>query len=180
MAQFVQNALVRYNAMREAAIFDAEERLQARISDTFGIPIELSLIDERALLAWQEQWKPRSDRLGGWNWREQRLRLASTVSRFEVAIWSGPLLLGLAIGKPSKGPSHLAIQLLEGNPAEAHPLKGYVAECVVEAGISYARLLGKAQLRLIQPLPGALPTYRRLNFKVELETAKPPYCFLEI
>ncbi len=176
----MREALARYDAMREAALADAQQRLQARISASLGIPIELSLIDAKALQAWQEQWKPRPDRPGGWNWREQRLRLTSTVSRFEVAIWSGPLLCGLAIGKPSKGSSHLAIQLLEGSPAEVHPLKGYVAECVAEAGISYARLLEKAQLRLIQPLPGALPTYRRLQFKVESDSATPPYCFLEI
>jgi hypothetical protein len=97
----------------------------------------LSLIDEAALQAWEEQWRPRSDRPGGWNWREQRLALRSTLNRFEVALWSGPVLCGLAIGKPSKGPSHLAVQLLEGNPAESHPLKGFVAECAVEAGISY-------------------------------------------
>ena len=180
MAQPVQNALARYNAMREAALADAEQRLQNRISDPLGSTIRLSLLDERALGAWQQQWKPRPDRSGGWNWRDQRLRLASTISRFEIAIWSGPFLGGLAIGKPSRGASHLAIQLLEGNPAEAHPLKGLVAECVVEAGISYARLLGKAQLRLIRPLPAALPAYRRLNFRVEPECAEPPYCFLEI
>jgi hypothetical protein len=166
--------------MREAAIADAQERLRARISVPLGIQVTLSLIDEAALQAWHEQWKPRADRPGGWDWRDQRRRLASTVSRFEVAIWSGPLLGGLAIGKPSKGPSHLSVQLLEGNPAEAHPLKGLVAECVGEAGISYARLLAKAQLRLLRPLPGALPTYRRLGFKVEPGSTAPPYCFLEI
>lgn len=78
-----------------------------------------------------------------------------------------------------EGPSHLAMQLFEGNPADMHPLKGFVAECALEAGISYARLLGKTELRLLRPLPGALPTYRRLGFKVERESADPPYCFLE-
>jgi hypothetical protein len=166
--------------MREAALADAQARLNARISVPLGIPIELSLIDERALRAWQDQWTPRSDRPGGWNWRQQRSRLGATVRRFEVAMWSGPVLTGLAIGKPSKGPSHLAVQLLEGNPAEVHPLKGFVAECVVEAGTSYARLLGKAELRLLRPLPGAVPTYLRLGFKVEFAGPDTPYCALEI
>jgi hypothetical protein len=180
MGQSLRDVLARYDAMREAALADAQHRLQTRNSAPLGIPIELSPIDQKALRAWREQWKPRPDRPGGWDWPEQRRRLASTTNRFEVALWSGHVLGGFAIGKPSRGPSHLAIQLLEGNPAEAHPLKGLVAECVIEAGISYARLLGKGQLRLIQPLPGALPTYRRLKFKVEPESAAPPYCFLEI
>ncbi len=75
----MREALARYDAMREAALADAQQRLQARISASLGIPIELSLIDAKALQAWQEQWKPRPDRPGGWNWREQRLRLTSTV-----------------------------------------------------------------------------------------------------
>jgi hypothetical protein len=180
MADPPEDALARYNAMREAALTDAQERLQAKISVSLDVPISLSSINKAALQAWQNHWMPRSTRPGGWNWREQRSRLASTVSRFDVAIWSGEVLCGLAIGKPSKGPSHLTIQLLEGNPAETHPLKGSVAECAVEAGISYARLLEKAQLRLLRPLPGALPTYRRLGFKLEPESLKAPYCYLEI
>lgn len=97
-----------------------------------------------------------------------------------MAIWRGDILSGLAMGKPAEGPGHLAVQLLEGNMAETHPLKGFVAECVVEAGISYARLLGKAELRLLRPLPGAVPTYRRLGFKVVSERAEPAYCCCEI
>ena len=168
--------LARYDAMRAAALADAKNRLISRIS----VPIHLSVIDAAALTAWQDQWRPKPGWPGGWNWREQRLRLRATLNRFEVALWSGPALCGLAIGKPSHGPSHLAVRLLEGNPAETHPLKGYVAECIVEAGISYGRLLGKTQLRLMQPLPGALPTYRRLHFRVEPDETKPSYCFLEI
>jgi hypothetical protein len=72
------------------------------------------------------------------------------------------------------------VRLIEGNPAETHPLKGFVAECVAEAGISYGRLLGKATLKISRPLPGALPAYRRLGFRVEPESEEPPYCFLEI
>jgi hypothetical protein len=168
--------LARYDAMRAAALADAQERLTARLL----VPLRLSVIDQTALAAWQDQWRPNSSWPGGWNWREQRLRIRSTLNRFEVALWSEQTLCGLAIGKPSKGPSHLAVRLLEGNPAAQHPLKGAVAECVTEAGISYGRLLGKAQLRLLQPLPGALPTYRRLNFRVEPGETRPAYCFLEI
>ncbi len=66
------------------------------------------------------------------------------------------------------------------DPAEAHLLTGFVAESVAGADIGTARLLPKAQIRLIQPLPGALPINRRLHFKVEPESEAPPYCFLEV
>jgi hypothetical protein len=127
MAQPPGGVLARYNAMREAALVDAQERLFEKISGPRDVQVRLSLIDEPALRAWQKQWKPRPDCPGGWNWREQRLRLASNVSRFEVGLWSGPLLCGIAIGKPLKRPGHLVMQLLEGNPTDMHPLKGFVA-----------------------------------------------------
>jgi hypothetical protein len=166
--------------MRMAALIDAQERLVARIFGSRGIPVRLSLIDDAALLAWREQWTPRPDQPGGWNWPEQTRRLRSTLGRFEIALWSGPILCGLAIGKPSKGPSHLAVQLIEGNPAPTHPLKGFVAECVTEAAFSDGRLLNKSQPRLLRPLPGALEKYRAIGFGIEPDSPDPSYCFLEI
>jgi hypothetical protein len=68
------------------------------------------------------------------------------------------------------------VQLIEGNPAVTHPLKGFVAE----AGFSYGRLLNKSQLRLLRPLPGALAKYRALGFGIEPDSPNPSYCFLEI
>ncbi len=54
MARSPDDVLARYNAMREAALEDAQERLFARISVRHGIPVRLSGIDETALWAWQE------------------------------------------------------------------------------------------------------------------------------
>ena len=168
--------LMRYDAMREAALLDAAARLRS----PGAAAVELTTINPAVLHAWEHQWIARQGQPGGWNWRDQTRRLQPTLNRFEVAIWSGPTLCGLAIGKPSRGASHLAVQLLEGSPNTGHPLRGRIAECVTVAAASYARLLGKAQIRLIRPLPGALPIYRRLGFEIAPEGAKPPYCYLEL
>jgi hypothetical protein len=85
-------ALARYNnAMREAALADAQERPLAGISPAICLPVRFSHIDETALRAWPEQWKSRIDRHGGWNWREQRLALRSTLGRFGLALFSADL-----------------------------------------------------------------------------------------
>ena len=165
-----------YNELRAAALINAAQRLNGRDP---GHLIRLTEIDETALFAWR-QWIRRDDRPGGWDWRAAHRSVRSHLNRFEVAIWSGYVLCGLAIGKASRGDSHLAIRLLEGNPAPAHPLKGKVAICALEAADRFARVLQKRQLRLIDPLPGALPTYQRLGFTVAPGNPRPPYCFVEL
>ena len=166
--------------MREAALADAEELLRPKIAGLLGVPLTLTPLDDTALTGWRSQWSPAGPNRIGWNWADQRLALRPTLNRFEVALWSGSVLCGLAIGKPSRGASHLALHLLEGNPSSGHPLKGYVAECLIEAGASYGRVLGKTQLRLLHPLPGALPIYRRLDFTIAEAGARIPYCFKEL
>lgn len=166
--------------MREAALADAERRLGVTVATDLNVPIRLSTIDDAALRAWRSDWTSSPSEPGGWDWRAERLAWRSTLNRFEVAIWSGSVLCGLGIGKPSRGPSHLAIYLIEGNPDRNHPLKGAIADCVTDAAIRYGQLLGKAQLRFLRPLPGALPTYLRLGFMVAQKGAQPPYCFMEI
>jgi hypothetical protein len=180
MVQAHGSVQARYDAIRLAGLIDAERRLTSGNARVPIGPVWLSVIDERALLAWSGQWSGRPDRVGGWDWRAQRRAAQSTLNRFELAVWSGFTLCGLAIGKPSKGPSHLGIRLIEANPEASHPLKGYVAHCVTQAGLTYARLLEKRQLRLIDPLAGALPKYISLGFRLDAAPAARPYCFLEL
>jgi hypothetical protein len=49
MAQTPCDALAGYDAMREAALAEARERLHARASAPPGIPVRLSMIDEMTL-----------------------------------------------------------------------------------------------------------------------------------
>ena len=56
--------------------------------------------------------------------------------RFEVAVWSGPVLCGLAAGTPRYG--RMEVDLAKGSPDGQHPLKGAVRFAVLEAARVYA------------------------------------------
>ncbi len=166
-----------YRETRRQALAAATARVRARLRTS---DVVFGLIDDAALAAWTEQWRPahQPGSPGGWDWARERRAWQGVIGRFEAALWHGPVLCGLALGKPSDGPSHLAVRLLEGNPVPAHPLRREVARSLLVAAEEYARALGKRELRLIQPLPGALPIYRALGFALAPTRARPPYCFV--
>jgi hypothetical protein len=168
----VHDTLERYDDMRSASLQDAEESLRLHL----GKPdLRLTGLSHAAISAWQGQWAGGT----GWNWRELRDDCFSNYKRFDLAIWYGGSLCGLALGRPTKSKLALKIELVEGKPGR-HILKGSVAFCVLEAGLC------------IDPLPKALRTYRRL--KCELpppyfypenpndvdENLRPPYCFVRV
>lgn len=170
------DAYARYADVRAGALLDAERRLQALPG---GDDTSLTLVDQRALTAW-EAWSARTDGRGGWDWRRARDDVQSDPKHFEAALWAGDVLCGLAVGKASAGRAALNVRLLEGNPSSSHPLRGRVAPFLLLAADRHARALGRRQLRLIDPLPGALPTYLRLGFRLAPVGARPPYCYLDL
>lgn len=170
------DAYARYADVREGALLDAERLLQARPG---GEGARLTLIDQRALAAW-EAWPARTDGRGGWDWRKARDDVQSDAKHFEAALWADDVLCGLAVGKASSGRAALNVRLLEGNPSPSHPLRGLVAPFLLLAADRHARALGRRELRLIDPLPGALPTYLRLGFRLAPPGARPPYCYVDL
>lgn len=164
-----------YAEARKLALASAQAHLRAE-SDEYSM-VRLTLIDEAALSAWRVQWGPliRSGD-GGWDWVEQRRLKQGVISRFEVAIWHGSRLCGLALGKPSNGDGNLSVHLLEGCPERDHPLKGLIAYIGLRAAETYAIALGKQELHLIRPLSGALSIYQAMGFDVVGEGTSRPYC----
>jgi hypothetical protein len=180
-----RSAAARYLAKRQATHQEAMRRLPSLFRvvrpDLVGVPLRLAMIDAWALHAWENQWKPSfrgGD--GGWDWHSERFGCENAPARFEVAVWSGDALCGLGIGKPSKASTFLSVNLLEGSPVPDHPLKGAIRYCVVEAALAYAEGLGCQELRLIQPLPGAIRLYADMGFSLAPPQENPPYCFLRI
>jgi hypothetical protein len=101
---------------------------------------------------------PKTNRRVDWPWGHAAPdRRSGNPGRFELAAWSGATLCGLALGRPSNGPSHLSIHFTEGNPDPAHPLRGKILPIVLAAGLAYAIALGKQELRLVLPLPALIP-----------------------
>jgi hypothetical protein len=98
--------------------------------------------------------------------------------RFELAVWSGGTLCGLAMGRPAPTASHLSLYYLEGNPDSSNPLHFKVANVVITALRAYAVALGKTELRMVDPLPQAIPFYCSpvMGFELVNPPSEAPYC----
>ncbi len=171
------DTIARYRLARAAALQHTEASFITNLPDR---SIILTEIDGHAISAWKAAWKGHANRRVAWDWSAERRAWQTTLSRFEVAVWSGSTLCGLAIGAPSKGKEHLTIGLLEGAPDPKHPLKGEVLLCLIEAALSYAAGLGCKELRLDRPLPAVVSRYQRMGFKLAGQGSSRPYCWMEV
>jgi len=159
-----------YRNLRGVAFQDATAFLLAA-----GVRAELRPIDAAALAA-AELW---TGRRVGWPWHlmipDWRRNYPK---RFEVAIWRDGVLCALALGRPARKAPHLSLYYLERNPDPANPLRGQVTGAVLATLRAYAVVLGKAELRLMDPLPALIPRYCSAAFGFHLVTpaAEAPYC----
>nr|WP_294504630.1 hypothetical protein [uncultured Rhodopila sp.] len=125
----------------------------------------------KACAIWQNRqvdW-PWPDMAAGWRKRHP--------ARFELAVWSGDTLCGLAIGRPAPTAPHLSLYYLEANPAPEHPLHLKVANVVIAALRSYAVAIGKTELRMVDPLPRTIPFYcsHVMGFELVTPRGEVPY-----
>jgi hypothetical protein len=177
-------ALVRYARTRRIAYDEVVE--QALRDGVAGASLRLTDIDQGVLAVWSETWQGRHrSGDGGWDWERIFKPLRRRPAAFHVAIWSGDRLCGLAAGRVSTrragGVRHtVSVHFIESAPDLDQPLRGRVALLAITAAEVYGRALGASRLWLIDPLPGALPLYRRLGFKVAPSRGRPVYCEREI
>jgi hypothetical protein len=138
-----------------------------------SVPIDLREIDGAALTQWDSLWRGKFS----WDWRRIDTTYKSLRDdRFEVAVWSGPILCGLAAGAPRYG--RMEVDVMQGSPNSGHPLKGAVRFAVLEAARAYTLALGHTQLRLQTPNPGMLTKYQLMGFT--LEPPLHPYCWMNV
>lgn len=119
----------RYIDLRHRAYCAAAENLR----DHINVPFNLTEITGRADEAWRRQWRPANDREppnGGWDWPYWRRARQKDPSRFELAVWSGHHLCGMALGKATA--DAVEIEILEGNPVPDHPLDQAVLAIIIE------------------------------------------------
>jgi hypothetical protein len=167
-----------YDAIRTisygVALIALPTTLQQHVPGQFmGVPVELREIDNSALTQWDSHWRGRSP----WDWRRIDTRYKTLLDdRFEVAVWSGTVLCGLAAGGPRHG--HMEVDLMEGSPDNQHPLKGAVRYAVVETARAYTLALGHAELRLNQPASGLLTKYQLMGFT--LVPPLHPHCWMNV
>ena len=120
--------------------------------------VRLTGIDPTCLDAWDASC---GDKM--FDWRENDAHYKRHTDRFEVAIWSGPMLCGLCAGLSSRGPDNVTIHFLE-SMRPHNPLKGRVALLATEAADRFAKAQGKQRVKIKNPLPGAIVVYERLRF----------------
>jgi hypothetical protein len=99
-------------------------------------------------------------------------------TRFEVAIWSGEVLCGLAIGRVRAG--YCSADYIEGCPLSAHHLRGSVLSAVLTALTAYAVTLDRREIRLIDRLPELVSRYASLGFVLATPRGDARYCWKEI
>lgn len=110
---------------------------------------------------------PAGEPWSDWDWRAtMRARRPKLRRPFELAIWSGEHLCGLAYGAPSLRRQNLTIRALQGSPVADHPLRRNILAIVHEVASMYGTALGCQELRFLKPLAGMLPFYERLGFQL--------------
>lgn len=112
---------------------------------------------------------PRDERTYPWDWDEIHRRYRNEPDRFDLCMWVGEVLCGVALTTLS-GPA-ATIDFLEGQPGENCPLRGLRAAIAIEAAQRYAQLNGRAELR-VQPISEGLGKLYRDIFGFELATPK--------
>ncbi len=86
---------------------------------------------------------------------------------FDLALWYGTELCGLCYASPRQSTVRIKILLVEANPTQEHPLKGYVLGLSVMAITNYASALGLTLVEVDEPLQGAVPWYFAMGFSYD-------------
>jgi hypothetical protein len=175
-----QRAQQYYARIRQSAFARARDDIvTAGLAD---VPLRLADCDRHTLAVWRATWRgSHPSGWGNWDW-EALLRSAwKQPSAFHLAIWSGSILCGLAVGRVSRRDRQgvrnaLSIDRIESGHDAHHPLRGAVAPIVVTAGDVYGRAVGASLLRLIQPLPGVIDLYGCLGFTPVWQRHRLLYC----
>jgi hypothetical protein len=152
----------RYTRRRELAYRQAEALI--------GLPGEnglLTPITSAAIEAWRATWRPLQtfrDQYGEWDWVELGWGFRNDTDRFEMALWSGHHLCGLAIGRPSGRHASVGVRFVEGSPVSGHPFKGRVLKIVAATAAAYALQINASKVRFLHPYPAVIPLYEEEKF----------------
>lgn len=168
---YARRRRIAYAVVQDEAVRSALVRADVRLVET----------DERALEAWRATWSgPHPTGQGSWDWERLLRRAWRRPSAFHLAIWSGERLCGLAVGRVSKrrpaGVRHtVSVHFIESSHDRGHPLRHAIAPLVIGAAEAYGRLLGASRIRLVDPLPGAVPLYEALGFGIAKKAEQSVY-----
>jgi len=102
---------------------------------------------------------------GGWDWDTWIAYYKDKYDkRFDAVIWFSTTLCGLCLGKLSEKNIHIRLEVLEGSTDKAHPLKNRVAYVALTAIELFGYVAGTQEARIIAPVQGAIPVYKKLGY----------------
>lgn len=131
----------------------------------------------QAALSYYKKW-PAIDRVppnGGWDWESWSTYYKEKYpKRFDIAIWFGNTLCGLALGKMSEKNIHVKLEVLEGSTNSTHPLKGRVAYISLTALEMFGYALNAKEARIIDPVHAAITSYTNLGYNLMSSTKNYP------
>ncbi len=163
MSYFWRGAENRYIGYRVASYEDLVESVRSKYPRIDATPI-----DAKAIEAWSLQWRTTltdPTGRGGWNWRQWRAKKTfEHYTRYELALWSGGILCGLAIGSVSAGRNAVHVHLIEGHPDPGHPLKRSVTSLVAANAQAYCLLFEGSMVRFLDPNPGLWELFEKLKY----------------
>jgi hypothetical protein len=137
-----------WDPVRQVSYQQAEGLLRGRFS---SVKLRLTTLDKVAMIGYGA-WKAHSARgARRWPWPSlvHDFRHADPAC-FEVAIWSGNHLCGMALGDGDEALSYCSVWYMEADPREHH-LKGEVLDIVLTTLVVYTALLGRSEVRLVDP-----------------------------
>lgn len=132
----------------------------------------------QAEIDWFHQNWLRWKRLEDWAWGDIAQKRRNQLSRFELAIWNGGRLCGLAIGKTRQEVCRL--DLMEGDPDPEHPLKGEITEITLTALEYYVIFTGRVWALVDSPIEELLPRYRNFGYTCSKEHGQIANCWKEV
>jgi hypothetical protein len=151
---------VKYESLRSAARDTTTFKLRlGRIGEMVSTnfdKLDLTHISDRAL-ADAAKWN--------FPWRRIVGQTRPYLRRFEVAFWQEGKLLGLAIGRASRGSDNVTVHYLE-RLQEDNPIRSYVALLVADTAENYAKLLGRQRVKLKNPTEALIKKYEILGFSL--------------
>lgn len=126
---------------------------------TAGTAFSLKMMDDGACRIWAETWQAvrRDEPDGGWDWAHFHNESQRLADQFCIALWhDDTTLCGLALLTVAKA---IRVEVLEGNPDRNHPLKKKVLPILLDASARVAQVVGRSELRLVEPAKGLIRTY---------------------
>lgn len=97
--------------------------------------------------------------VASWSWSRALRRYRCEPSRFEISVWSGANLCGLALGKTSEHKKRVRLDLVESTPVRPSPLNMAVFQVISIAASFYGRAIGAEEVCLLDPVNDHVSNY---------------------